>query len=169
MFCRHLSYLLAVHLYEGLLDIHAVSRTYSAAAACAFDPASRLLSRRSLMTNLVGADVFSHGFDLATPVQHPKKTPVMLSFVNIAANREVLTSDGMTLLQNVLIFVADNMSDRGTVVVALPDVSLHAEKLTGDLRLLHRPCCRPMNGSVFCSWGGAVKIQLGRQRRLCCL
>lgn len=85
------------------------------------------------MTNLVSVDIFDKGLDLETTVQHPAGTPVMLAFVNIAGNSEVLEKDDGTLLTRALSLLANNLHERGTVVVALSDFCFNRPQLKGDL------------------------------------
>lgn len=145
MFCCCVSFLLASNLVQDCF-LHVVSRAYSAVAASAFGPTSLLLFCRSLMTKLVQLDILSPDFDAETDILHPAGKPIMLAFLNIAANRGVLTRDDGTVLKNALTFLCNNLSDRGTVVIALPDWEFNRTKLKGDLNV-HRRCCKSIDGS----------------------
>ncbi len=84
------------------------------------------------MWKLLVADLFSPTFDTETGVQHPAGTPIMLAFVNIAENGGVLVGEEGALLKSALTFLSNNLSDRGTVAVALPDWEFNRTKLKGD-------------------------------------
>lgn len=88
---------------------------------------------RPLMTKLVSVDLLGKGtLDTETDIQHPAGRPFMLAFVNIAADRSTLTSDG-SVLKAALTFLCNNLHSRGTVVVALPDWEFNRTTLKGDI------------------------------------
>lgn len=95
-------------------------------------PPSVLVFCRPVMTKLVGVDILSPDFDTETAIQHPAGKPFMLAFVNIADNGGILTAGDGTPLKSSLTFLSNNLHDRGTVVVALPDWEFNRTKLKGD-------------------------------------
>ena len=99
------------------------------------------------MSKLLELDILKSNFDVGTDVHHPQGKPIMLAFLNVAANRDVLTGDDQSTLKNALSFLADNLSERGTVVVALPDSEFNRTTLKGDLNS-DGPCCTPTDGRV---------------------
>lgn len=94
-------------------------------------PSASALLCRLVMSKLVGLDILSADLDAETDIQHPTGKPIMLAFVNVAANLEVLTREDQTALKRALTFLCNNLSDRGTVVVALPDWEFNRTKLKG--------------------------------------
>lgn len=85
------------------------------------------------MAKLVNVDIFDPSLDAETDIRHPANTPFMLAFVNIAANGSVLVADDGAVLKSALTFLSNNLNDRGTVVMALPDWDFPRTKLKGDL------------------------------------
>eukprot|EP00752_Nemacystus_decipiens_P011591 g10293.t1 len=96
------------------------------------DASNELLKKaRPVMTKLVGVDILSKANATHTEltIQHPAGKPLMLAFVNVAEHVGVVTSDDGATLITALSFLADNLHDRGTVVIALPDWEFNRTKL----------------------------------------
>lgn len=119
--------LLVLNLEQACL-LHVVSRAHSIAAVFRYP----LLFCRATMTKLVRLDILSSEVDTETGIQHPAGKPFMLAFVNIAANGGAVTSDDGSTLKTALTFLCNNLHDRGTVVIALPDWEFNRTKLKGD-------------------------------------
>lgn len=96
-------------------------------------PRPLLLFCRPIMTKLVSVDILSNNLDTETDIQHPAGQPFMLAFVNIVGNHGAFTSDDGTCLKSALTFLSNNLHDRGTVVIALPDWEFNRTKLKGDI------------------------------------
>lgn len=109
-------------------DITAFPRVFSTAVLFFF--------LRPLMTKLVNVDIFASGLDSETDIQHPANTPFMLAFINIAANGSLLAEDDGAVLKNALTFLSNNLNERGTIVMALPDWEFPRTKLKGDISVL---------------------------------
>lgn len=90
---------------------------------------------RPLMSKLVNVDIFAPDLDAETDIRHPANTPFMLAFVNITANGSVLAADDGAVLKSALTFLSNNLNERGTIVMALPDWEFPRTKLKGDLYL----------------------------------
>lgn len=97
----------------------------------AFAPPTSLPVCRPIMTKLVSVDILGDPLDTDVEIQHPDGQPFMLAFVNIAANASVLAADGGSVLKSALTFLSNNLHERGTIVIALPDWEFPRTMLKG--------------------------------------
>lgn len=82
------------------------------------------------MTKLVNVNILATDLNAETDIQHPEGRPVMLAFINIADDPGLGADDG-TVLRSALTFLSNNLDDRGTVALALPDWEFPRTKLKG--------------------------------------
>ena len=85
------------------------------------------------MAKLVDLDLFgAASLNTEVDIRHPAHQPFMMAFVNIASNASVLTVAEEGRLRAALGLLADNLHDRGTIVVALQDWNFNYDRLQGD-------------------------------------
>lgn len=91
------------------------------------------------MTRVANVDVLGATFDGLANVSHPVGIKFMVAFLNIS--EQVVFEEPISIvqpgsklaprLQQALDFISNNMDDKGTLVLALPDMKFEATYLSG--------------------------------------